>query len=191
VAYKKSNNNRFFSYINPVYSPNQASTANTNNHHYEDDPKKIDLAKRERRKLSLGFNPDKIFDPKQIFKKIRDTTSSHNKKANVEKIDQFMSLSNMRDPNSIVASDKLLQQKAYKMTRKIGITFALKIKLDPKKFIMDLNSQLENITTMLEHIRGEVASGAITNFTVVIDQLSKVLSLTMVVVFFLKGIEIE
>lgn len=56
--------------------------------------------------------------------------------------------------------------------------------LDPKRFVEDLNSQLENITTMLEHIRAEVASGAITNFTVVIDQLSKVLSLTMVLIIY-------
>jgi len=50
VAYKQKNNSKFFSYINPVYSPNQASTANT--HIHDEGDKKIDLAKRERRKLS-------------------------------------------------------------------------------------------------------------------------------------------
>ena len=61
-----------------------------------------------------GFNPDKVFDPKQIFKKIRDT----NIKPKNDKMEQFMSLSLMRDPNSIMASDKLLKQKAYKMNNR-------------------------------------------------------------------------
>lgn len=158
VAYKQKNNSKFFSYINPVYSPNQASTANT--HIHDEGEKKIDLAKRERRKLSLGFNPDKIFDPKQIFKKIRDTHASTNK-SKIEKTDQFMSLSLMKDPGSIMASDKLLKQKAYKNNRRI----------DPKKFVEDLNGQLENITSMLENIRNDIKSNKITNFGVVVEQL--------------------
>ena len=98
VAYKKQNNSKFFSYINPVYSPNQASTANTN-HIHDEGEKKIDQAKRERRKLSQvnsgfsnnqGFNPDKVFDPKQIFKKIRDThaNTSINISKNIDKTDK-------------------------------------------------------------------------------------------------------